>query len=133
MQASTMNSTKPLVAFFGATGGCGAAALGRALNAGYFCSARTISRFFSTIAEKPANMCFTVARTPSKLTELLLANGVSQSAISSQLSVTEGDVRNVSAVKSALTPNGQTVSIIISGIGEHSLLFRFIPPFRERF
>lgn len=73
----------------------------------------------------PADARLTVARTPSKLTELLLSKGVSQSAISSHLSVTEGDVRDVSVVKSALSPNGQIASIIISGIGERSLRFRF--------
>lgn len=75
------------------------------------------------IPESPTDTRLTVARTPTKLTELLLSKGVSQSTISSQLSVTEGDVRDVSAVKSALTPNGQPVSIIVSGIGEH------FPPF----
>ncbi|MCJ1424588.1 hypothetical protein MMC29_002476 [Sticta canariensis] len=71
MQASSIKSSKPLVAFFGATGGCSAAALIRALNAGYFCAAR--------------------------------------------------DVRDVGAVKSALSPNGQTASLIISGIGIYTL------------
>lgn len=74
----------------------------------------------------PAKTSVTVARTPSKLTELLLSKGVSQSAISSHLTVTEGDVRDVSAVKSTLSPKGQTASIIISGIGEHSLHYQLI-------
>lgn len=80
---------------------------------------------FLAISESPADACLTVARTPSKLTELLLSKGVSQSAISSYLIVTQGDVRNVSVVKSTLSPNGQTASIIISGIGEHA---HFISP-----
>ena len=75
------------------------------------------------IAKSPANARFTVARTPSKLTELLLSKGVSQSAISAHLSVTQGDVRDVGAVKSTLSPSGQTASIVISGIGEQSLRF----------
>ncbi|MCJ1470665.1 hypothetical protein MMC07_009311, partial [Pseudocyphellaria aurata] len=96
-----MNSSKPLVAFFGATGGCSAAALACALNADYPCTA--------------------LARTPSKLTELLLSKGVSQSAISTHLRVTQGDVRDVSAVKNALSPDGLTASIIVSGIGIYTL------------
>lgn len=125
MPGQTVNSSKHLVAFFGATGGCSAATLVRALNAGYFALHVRFWDSFLTIAENSADARLTVARTPSKLTELLLSKGVSQSAISSYLTVTQGDVRNLSVVKSALSPNGQMASIIISGIGEHD---HFISP-----
>lgn len=63
-----------------------------------------------------------VARTPSKLTSLLLSKGVSQSTITSQLNITEGDIRDVQAVKSVLSHDGKTAGIILSGIGKPSLL-----------
>jgi hypothetical protein len=58
-----------------------------------------------------------VARTPSKLVDLLLSKGVAQSTISAQLTITQGDVKDVESVKKTLCPNGETANIIISGIG----------------
>ena len=90
-------STKSLLAFYGATGGCTLACLTPALNAGYDCTA--------------------LARTPSKLTSALLAKGVSQSAIDEHLHITQGDVLDVSAVRGPLTLDGRGADIIFSGIG----------------
>ena len=58
-----------------------------------------------------------VVRTPSKLTNLLLTKGVSQSAIDDHLTISQGDVLNVEDVKKPLTLNGRPADIIISGIG----------------
>lgn len=65
---------------------------------------------------------FTVARTPTKLTELLLSKGVSQSTITSYLHITEGDVLDDKAVKSALSHDGKIASVILSGIGNYPFL-----------
>ncbi|KAI9317801.1 hypothetical protein DFJ73DRAFT_791649 [Zopfochytrium polystomum] len=91
-------STKLAIAFFGATGGCAAAALALALEAGHPVSA--------------------LARTPSKLRDILTkAHGVSESTIDRNLTVIQGDVKDAAAVRKALTPNDRPVDIIISGIG----------------
>ena len=117
---STANEAKPLIAFFGATGGCCAAALARSLKAGYTCLACTIlprksKRIICLLTTS------TVARTPSKLTSQLLSKGVSQSTITAHLHITEGDVRDIKAVEAALTLDGQIASIILSGIGNNLL------------
>ena len=89
---------KPLIAFFGATGGCAAAALALALNNGYTCTA--------------------LARTPSKLTNLLLSKRVSQETMSSNLTIIQGDVLDSTAVLSTLRPSSRApAGLIISGIG----------------
>ncbi|KAL9129433.1 MAG: hypothetical protein Q9217_002107 [Psora testacea] len=92
-----MTSPKPLLAFYGATGGSCLAALVPALQAGYDCTA--------------------LARKPSKLTNLLLSKGILQSAINTHLHITQGDVLSVEAVKGPLALNGRPADIIISGIG----------------
>ena len=93
-----MSTTKPvLLAFFGATGGCTLAALVPALKAGYNCTA--------------------LARTPSKLTNLLLSRGVSQSDIDNHLRITAGDVLDITSVKANLSHSGRNADIIFSGIG----------------
>lgn len=89
--------SKPTVAFFGATGGCTNAVLVLALKSEYACSA--------------------LARTPHKLYDMLLAKGIAQPTIDAYLSVTKGDVKDLSAVKEALQPSGACVNIIVSGIG----------------
>ena len=91
-----MSSTKPLLAFYGATGGSTLAALVPALKAGYDCTA--------------------LIRTPSKLTTLLEKN-VPQSAIDAHLHITQGDVLSVDAVKGPLIFNGRTADIIFCGVG----------------
>ncbi|RAK95974.1 NAD(P)-dependent oxidoreductase [Aspergillus ibericus CBS 121593] len=85
------------VAFFGATGGCVKACLVLALQAGYHCTA--------------------LARTPSKLQDLLLKNKVSESTIVNYLTITEGNVTDLNAVQQTLNANGRPVDLIISGIG----------------
>lgn len=96
-----MTSTGPLLSFIGATGGCTLAALTLALQAGYECNA--------------------LARTPSKLEDLLLKKGVPQMTLDSQLHITRGDVRDTATVKQALTLVGRPVDTVISGIGATSL------------
>ena len=92
-----MSSSKPLLAFFGATGGSTISALVPALKDSYDCLA--------------------LVRTPSKLTSLLLEKGVSQSSIDAHLHITSGDVLKSAHVKASLTLNGRCADIIISGIG----------------
>jgi hypothetical protein len=58
-----------------------------------------------------------VARTPYKLTNLLLSKGVSQDTIDNHLTITQGDVLKVEDVKGPLILNGRPADIIISGIG----------------
>ncbi|CAF9939934.1 MAG: hypothetical protein ALECFALPRED_008379 [Alectoria fallacina] len=96
-----MANSKPLIAFYGATGGCTLAALVPALKAGYDCTA--------------------LARTPSKLSALLLEKGVPQSAIDAHLTISKGDVFNAEDCKGTLTLNGRTADIIISGVGVYSI------------
>ena len=89
--------SKPLLAFFGATGGSTLAALIPSLNASYTCLA--------------------LIRSPQKLTSLLLSHGVSTSTISTYLHITTGNVLNVSDVAASLTLHGKCADIIFSGIG----------------
>lgn len=91
-----MSSTKT-VAFFGATGDCAGYCLAAALNAG--CD------------------CIALARTPSKLTASQKAKGVSTQALDSHLTIIEGNVKDVAAVKRTLSSNGRIVDTIVSGIG----------------
>lgn len=93
-------STTSFISFFGATGGCTNACLVHTLNAGIHATA--------------------LARTPSKLTDMLLAQGVAQSTINSQLTIVKGDISDIPAIKSVLTNNSTTLQLasqIISGIG----------------
>ncbi|KAG0339905.1 hypothetical protein BG000_001069 [Podila horticola] len=87
------------IAFFGATGGCTNAALVHTLNAGIHATA--------------------LARTPSKLTDMLLAQGISQTTLSSQLTVVKGDIASISAIKSVLlsSKDHTLASQIIFGVG----------------
>lgn len=50
---------------------------------------------------------------------MLHQKGVAQSNIDSHLTITEGDVLNVENCKEALTRNGRTADIIISGVGTY--------------
>ncbi|KAF1992209.1 hypothetical protein K402DRAFT_366245 [Aulographum hederae CBS 113979] len=93
-----MDSTKPTLAFFGATGGCTAVVLAHALKAGYTCSA--------------------LARTPSKLTNLLeTAHTIPTALIASNLTIIQGDAKDVAACKRALSARGPIASTICVGIG----------------
>ena len=92
------------IAFFGATGGCTNACLAYTLLNGY--NARAL------------------ARTPSKLTALLLTQpGITQEMLSNQLEIIEGDATDVESVKKTLitkTDSNNTctpVTSIISGVG----------------
>lgn len=58
-----------------------------------------------------------VARTPSKLTDMLLAKDISQELLSSNLDITEGNVKDLSTVKATLVLNDRMVDMIISGLG----------------
>jgi hypothetical protein len=93
------SSTTQFIAFFGATGGCTNACLVHTLNAGFHATA--------------------FARTPSKLTDMLLAQGLDQSIIDSRLTIVKGDISDIAAIKSVLTNNttDTIASQIISGIG----------------
>ncbi|KAI8598406.1 hypothetical protein EDD21DRAFT_382580 [Dissophora ornata] len=95
------SASSQFIAFFGATGGCTNACLVHTLNAGLNATA--------------------LARTPSKLTDMLLAQGISQATIDSQLTVIKGDIADLAAIKSVLLSNkdsGAAIALqIISGIG----------------
>ncbi|KAJ9636687.1 hypothetical protein H2201_008367 [Coniosporium apollinis] len=94
-----MSSTKPTLAFFGATGGCASATLALALKAGYTVTA--------------------LARTPSKLTTLLTStHGIPQHVLDSNLTIVEGNIKDIATVKKTLvSKDGRIVDIIVSGIG----------------
>ena len=85
------------IAFFGATGDCAGYTLANALNAGYDCIA--------------------LARTPAKLTKSMKDKGVNASTLDQHLTIVEGNVKDVEAVKRALQLNGQVVDTIVCGIG----------------
>ncbi|PGH15357.1 hypothetical protein AJ80_05541 [Polytolypa hystricis UAMH7299] len=96
----TMSPQSSPIAFFGSTGGCTNACLTHALKAGYI--ARSL------------------ARTPQKLTTLLLAQGLDQATLDKHLTIIQGDVTKVEDVKRTLRgPNGDDApaATIISGIG----------------
>ncbi|KAK9312313.1 hypothetical protein V1522DRAFT_283188 [Lipomyces starkeyi] len=97
-------STKsnPTIAIFGATGGCANASLVHSLLAGYDVRA--------------------LARTPSKLTSQLLAQGLTQRILDQHLTILQGDATNVDDVKRTLVSNGKLVSFIISGLGGKPVL-----------
>ncbi|GKZ21782.1 hypothetical protein AbraIFM66951_008753 [Aspergillus brasiliensis] len=92
-----MQQQQPTVAFFGATGGCANACLALALQAGYHCSA--------------------LARSPSKLHNLLQQLKVPESAIAKYLTVIEGDIYDLQAVQKTLNLDGRPVDLIVSGLG----------------
>ena len=85
------------IAVFGATGDCAGHCLAHLLTAGFHCIA--------------------LARTPAKLTRSMKDKGVSGENIDAYLTVVQGNVKDIEAVKQALQLNGQTVDTILSGIG----------------
>lgn len=85
------------IAFFGATGDCAGYCLANALKAGFSCSA--------------------LARSPEKLSDSMIAKGVSQEDIKQHLTIVQGDAKNLEAVKKTLTLDNNVVDLIISGIG----------------
>lgn len=102
-------------AFFGATGGCANAALALALKAGYQCSAR------KSAVHKPARrtkrLIRIVARTPSKLTDMLTAKEVPEETLDNNLRIVQGDVLDLETVKKVFFFDNQPVLKVLSGIG----------------
>jgi hypothetical protein len=93
-----MTVSSGFISFFGATGGCTNAALVHTLNAGIHVRA--------------------LARTPSKLTDMLLAQGITQTTLDSQLTIVKGDIASIPAIKSVLLSQDFTIaSQIMSGVG----------------
>ncbi|KAM0749337.1 hypothetical protein T439DRAFT_327058 [Meredithblackwellia eburnea MCA 4105] len=94
----TFDKSTP-IAFFGATGGCTLAALVKALNSG--ARARAL------------------ARTPSKLIDLLTTQGVSPDAITKRLSIVSGNAKDEKAVRKTLecVETGDLCQNIVFGIG----------------
>ena len=96
-------STTPFIAFFGATGGCANACLVHTLNAGLHATA--------------------LARDPVKLTQMLFAQGISQTVLDDQLLIVKGDIADMTAIKDVLTNNTirtkhiELAHQIISGVG----------------
>ena len=109
-----MASSTSEVAFFGATGGCTAAALTLALNNGYKCSACMLLLPFLFLY--PSNKPL-VARTPERLIDLLISKNVPEATISTNLRSVKGDVKDETAVKQVLVDEGQSTENIIFGIG----------------
>lgn len=89
----------PTIAFFGATGDCAGYCLAACLNAGYTCTA--------------------LARNASKLTASMQAKGVTPETLARHLTIIEGNVKDLSAVKQTLQPppGSNPVDKIVSGIG----------------
>ena len=85
------------IAFFGATGDSAGHCLAFALKEGL--------------------QCIALARTPSKLTKSMQDKGVSDGVLNNQLTIIEGNAKDVEAVKRALRINDQIVDMIVSGIG----------------
>ncbi|KAF4181100.1 hypothetical protein CNMCM8694_005575 [Aspergillus lentulus] len=92
-----MNSQR--TAYFGATGGCANACLAFALRQG-----------LKAVA---------LARTPKKLHDMLLAQGISEQTITANLIIIQGDVTDIAAVKKTLVSGDQRklVDKIVSGVG----------------
>ncbi|GJJ76072.1 hypothetical protein EMPS_08431 [Entomortierella parvispora] len=107
-----MSSPSQLIAFFGATGGCTNACLTHTLQAGFHATA--------------------LARTPTKLTTMLLAQGLSQSVLDSQLTIVKGDIANIAAIKAVLTKNTagtdhvELATQIVSGLGAAPIFFKSV-------
>ncbi|KAM0347330.1 hypothetical protein ACHAPU_004849 [Fusarium lateritium] len=98
-----MNPRKPTIACFGATGGCVAAALANALNAGHFCTA--------------------LARHPEKLRNVLQTEqNIPSDIIDQYLSIHQGDVKDpVAVAKALISPSdaSSVVDFILSGVGSY--------------
>jgi hypothetical protein len=105
-----MSVSKPRnIAFLGATGGCTLAALTHTL--------LHLSSSSSTNAQAQARhqhqqyRCIALARTPSKLRNLLLAqDGITPEILSSLLTIVEGDATDREAVKRMLTATSTSTS-----------------------
>lgn len=96
------------IAFLGATGGCAGACLATALNDGFTCRA--------------------LARTPAKLRASLQTIGISEAAMSN-LTILEGNAKDVNSLKSLLQADSGIVDTIVFGIGAAPVLRFHIIPF----
>lgn len=98
-----MSTTKTL-AFFGATGDCAGHCLANSLKGGFKCTA--------------------LARTPSKLTASMKTKGVDSTVLDNNLTIIQGDVRDLETVKRTLQrPDGQGIcDVIVVGIGAYPTL-----------
>ncbi|KAI9849744.1 MAG: hypothetical protein M1838_006280 [Thelocarpon superellum] len=96
--ASSPRGNDPVIAFFGATGGCTSTVLAQSLRAGYHCTA--------------------LVRDASKLTKILNDLDVPHDVQSGCLTVTTGNVTDIHAVKATLRPSitGPVVRTIVSGV-----------------
>ena len=107
-----MSNPTQFLAFFGATGGCTNACLTHTLLAGFHATA--------------------LARTPSKLTAMLLGQGLSQTVLDSQLTIIQGDIADVAKIQATLTRNTagtshvELATQIISGTGGAPVFFKSI-------
>ena len=105
-----MSSSNQLTAFLGATGGCCANALACTLKDGR----SAVARKTHPPTTLPANP-YPVARTPDKLTKLLLdEHSIPQSTLDAHLTIVPGSATDVPAVKALLAHGPAT---IISGVG----------------
>ncbi|KAI4149300.1 MAG: hypothetical protein L6R39_002538 [Caloplaca ligustica] len=96
-KAAISTTHLPTVAFFGGTGGCLLAALSRALEFGYKTRA--------------------LARTPSKLQDMLKERGLSQALLDERLVVVQGNSKDPEAIEKVLVEDGRVVNQIVFGIG----------------
>ncbi|KAL8698801.1 MAG: hypothetical protein Q9201_006370 [Fulgogasparrea decipioides] len=97
-KAAIATTHLPTVAFFGATGGCTLAALSYALKSGYHARA--------------------LARTPSKLVDMLKKRMLSQTLLDEKLVIVQGNAKDPEAAgKVLINDNGQVVDSIVFGIG----------------
>ncbi|KAL8739122.1 MAG: hypothetical protein Q9181_000151 [Wetmoreana brouardii] len=104
-KAAIATSHLPTVAFFGATGGCALAALSCALESGYH------ARAPDSTSE--------VARTPSKLVDMLKKRMLSQALLDEKLVIIQGNAKDPDAAgKVLIDDNGQVVDSIVFGIGQ---------------
>jgi len=90
-------SSTTTIAFFGATGDCAGHCLAYCLKAGYSCIA--------------------LARTPAKLTDSMRNKGVDSNLTDRNLTIVEGNAKDVESVKRALKLDGRVVDVLVSGIG----------------
>ncbi|KAI4257476.1 MAG: hypothetical protein LQ352_001640 [Teloschistes flavicans] len=97
-QAAISATHLPTVAFFGATGGCTLASLSHALKSGYYARA--------------------LARTPSKLQDMLKQRQLSQALLDAKLVIIQGNAKNEEDVRKVLiNEKGELVDQIASGLG----------------
>ena len=71
----------------------------------------------SHLRSYPSTNNLPVVRTPANLNTMLLAKGISQELLASNLQITQGDIRDASTIRSALHLDGRIVDMIVSGLG----------------